>query len=133
MSQTLIITPQQFNEAQRRIGSATQRRERRAKYIHERQQRAKQEHERLAHPGRPARRAEGGWVTDMAECKSGILLCRKCSPKFDPERYHYYRTTEFLVHGPCDGCKSYSPPGQTTFFIHQSFVGQKHGQCWKPR
>ena len=132
-AQPLIVTPQQFNQEQRKIGSATQRRERKARYLHARQQRATREHDRLKHPGRPVMQPHGGWVTDKAEMKKGLLLCSKCSPKFDPDAYHYYRTREFQVHGPCDACKRYAPMNSATFFIHESFLGQNHGQCWNPQ
>jgi hypothetical protein len=133
LSSPKIITPQEFNRQQEKIGSATQRRERAARFLHERKKRAMREQSRLAHPGRPMRRAAGGWVTDMAETQNGILLCPTCSPRFNPKQYGYYRTREFVVHGPCDGCKQYAPMGQATFFIHESLLGQNHGQCWKPR
>lgn len=130
---SMIITPREFNQEQRKIGSATQRQERRARYLYEHKQQGFREHQRLKHPGRPIMNPHGGWVTDKAERTKGLLLCRKCSPKFDPKAYQYYRTREFMVHGPCDACKQYAPINSATFFIHESFLGNNHGQCWTPQ
>ena len=129
----LIVSIREFNQEQIRIGSATQRQERKARYLHDRQQRGIRTHDRLKHPGRPVMNPHGSWVTDKAEIKKGLLLCSKCSHKFDPKAYDYYRTREFLVHGPCDACKQYANTTSATFFIHESFLGRNHGQCWTPQ
>ncbi len=128
-----IVTPLEFNREQRNFGSATQRRERKARYLYEHKERSIRTYDRLKHPGRPVMNPHGSWVTDKAARRKGLLLCSQCSPKFDPKPYNYYRTREFLVHGPCDACKKYAPTNSATFFIHESFLGKNHGQCWTPQ
>ncbi len=128
-----LITIRQFNAEQTAVDSFTQRRERKARYLHDRWEKAKMLFAKLKHPGRPLMNPHGSWVTDKAENQKGLLLCSKCSPKFDPRVYSYYRTKEFLVHGKCDACKTYAPTTSATIFIHESFLGNMHGQCWTPQ
>jgi hypothetical protein len=86
---------------------------------------------RTEHPGRDYAKPHGTWITDMGELQKSILLCRGCAHKFDPKKYNYYRTREFRVLGKCDACREHD--NEAVFFLHHSLVGQKHGQCWKPR
>jgi hypothetical protein len=86
---------------------------------------------RREHPGRNMGKPHGTWVTDMGARHQSILLCQLCRHKFDPARYHYYKTREFKVQGRCDACKEHE--NNATFFIHESLLGRNHGQCWTPR
>lgn len=128
-----ILGPDEARKAWAKISSFSQAREAKKRWVHKRQERARLTDERLSHPGRPASRPHGGWITDIGEKKQCILLCSSCQHKFDPRQYSYYRTKEFSVHGRCDACKEYTPIAHTTFFIHESLLGRKHGQCWMPR
>lgn len=83
------------------------------------------------HPGRRTGKPHGTYVTDLAERALGIVLCTLCANKFEPRRYHYYRTKEFKILGRCDACKQHANEAQ--FFIHESLLGRKHGQCWTPK
>jgi hypothetical protein len=98
-------------------------------YQHKLRQRASAK--RKEHPGRNMGKPHGTWVTDMGEEKQSIFLCQKCRHRFNPHKYHYYVTREFRVLGRCDACKEHENNG--TFFIHESLLGQDHGQCWTPR
>lgn len=80
---------------------------------------------------RPYGKAHGTYVTDIAGAQQSVLLCRLCSHKFDPRPYHYYLTREFRVQGRCDGCREYEQ--EARFYIHESALGRRHGQCWTPR
>ena len=111
MSVQLVITPEQaYREREKRRKNA----------------------KRLEHPGRNTGKPHGTWVTDMGEEHQGIVLCSSCQHKFNPAAYHYYRTREFQIIGRCDACKQHNSQGNT-FFIHESLLGRRHGQCWTPR
>lgn len=86
---------------------------------------------RIEFPGRSLGKPHGTFVTDIAERSQGIILCSSCVHKFNPNKYNYYLTKEFRIQGRCDACKEHTQG--TNFFIHDSLIGQKHGQCWKPR
>ena len=97
---------------------------------HLKRERAKKQ-VRHEYPGRPMGQPHGTHVTDEAELKKCVILCEGCAHKFDPKKYHYYLTREFKIQGRCDGCKQHSQ--RARFFIHESSLGRKHGQCWTPR
>ena len=112
MTAANVITPQQWHEHKQKKSADAKKRE---------------------HPGRPYGKPHGTWVTDIAAGKQGVVLCSKCVHKFDPNQYNYYRTREFSILGRCDGCREFAQVGDATFFIHESLLGRKHGQCWTPR
>lgn len=109
-AQPQIITPAEYHQQQQRRREATKRKEYRGRNV-----------------GKP----HGTFVTDEAEQKLGVILCSGCSHKFDPVKYHYYLTREFRIQGRCDACREYTPG--VNFYIHESLLGRKHGQCWWPR
>ena len=90
-----------------------------------------QQIESLTHPGRRMGLVHGSYITDMAENQQSILLCLGCQHRFDPKAYGYYRTKEFSIQGPCDACKDHAE--DAIFFIHESLVGDRHGQCWEAK
>ncbi len=104
-----IITPEQFHQ---------KRAQRKAAGLRE-------------HPGRNFGKPHGTWISDMCEQKQSILLCQLCSHKFQPKQHNYYQTREFRVLGRCDACKEHE--NNATFYIHESLLGRKSGQCWTPR
>jgi hypothetical protein len=95
------------------------------------QQRLREYARRREHPGRSMGKPHGTYVTDTAERHLGVILCSACAHKFDPTKYHYYLTREFQIQGRCDGCREHTQG--VNFFIHESLLGRKHGQCWWPR
>ena len=88
----------------------------------------------LEYPGRRSGTVPGSFVTDLAEQRAAIVLCSACQNKFNPMAYGFYRTREFRIQGNCDDCGEFSQGlNAPTFFIHESALGRKHGQCWTPR
>lgn len=94
-------------------------------------QRAQAAARRKEYAGRNVGKPHGTFVTDEAERRLGILLCWKCRHRFEPAKYNYYLTREFKIQGRCDGCREHTQG--VNFFIHESYLGRKHGQCWSPR
>ena len=81
------------------------------------------EKERL-HPGRKIGTVKGSYISDLAELMKTIVLCYRCSHKFDHKKYRYYQQREFpFVLGQCDACKDF---GKGHLYLHQS-EAQK---CW---
>jgi len=105
-----IITPAEYEKQQRNRQAAAKNSE---------------------HAGRRSGKPHGTYVTDEAEKQKGVILCYKCSHKFNPKQYHYYLTREFKVQGRCDGCKEHTQ--DVSFYIYEGLLGRKHGQCWTPR
>jgi len=77
-------------------------------------------------PGRPVGKVVGSWITDMAERRETILLCRGCQSRFNPKPYHYYREGRFEAQGACDGCKHHY--GKVFLFVHEQYLGKS----WDP-
>jgi len=99
---------------------------------HHRQQEEKRSAaKRMEFAGRNVGKPHGTFVTDEAEQQLGVVLCWKCSHKFDPKKYHYYLTKEFNIQGRCDGCREHTQGAN--FYIYEGLLGRKHGQCWWPK
>ena len=98
---------------------------------HNQQQRRRQAAKANEFAGRNHGKPHGTFVTDEAEQQLGVILCWKCSHKFDPAKYHYYLTREFNIQGRCDGCKEHTQGA--SFYIYEGLLGRKHGQCWWPK
>ena len=81
--------------------------------------------------GRNVGKPHGTFVTDEAEQQMGVILCSQCDHKFDPVKYHYYKTREFKIQGRCDACREYTQGAN--FYIYEGLLGRKSGQCWWPR
>jgi hypothetical protein len=93
---------------------------------------------RFAHFGRTIGKPHGTWVTDSAELRKAIVLCRDCKSKFNYRRYQYYLDRRFpYCQGRCDACKQHDT--QAALFIHESLLTgpggyeTRHGQSWVPR
>lgn len=63
-------------------------------------------------PGRPDLITPGGYIYDLAALKKAILLCWKCSRKFNYQSVGYEKVEPVIpgynyVISTCDGCKKH--------------------------
>jgi len=69
--------------------------------------------------GRKKGKPVGTHVTDLAELKKSIALCRGCRSGFSKKKYDYMQSRVIpVVRGACDACKSYSPAME--LLVHRS-------------
>ncbi len=88
-------------------------------------------------PGRKVGTTHGSWISDLVELMKSIILCDRCSHKFDHKTYRYYKQREFpFVLGRCDACKNF---GRSQFYLHWSVakkvwdIKQQYEDDCKPR